>query len=61
MSELSMKVLSVLRSNGKSRVSENTLLSQFSTDEIGTALPELEENGLVAVDTRYVVKYIELI
>lgn len=52
MSNLSMKVLSVIRSNGNKRVSENILLSlsRFSQEEIDIALSELEENGLVNVE-----------
>ena len=61
MSNLSMKVLSVIRSNGNKQVSENILLSRFSQEEIDIALSELEENGLVNVKCQYVSKIIELI
>lgn len=61
MSKLSMKVLSVIRSNGNKRVSENILLGRFSQREIDIALSELEGNGLVNVERRYVYKIIELI
>lgn len=61
MSELSLKVLSVIRSIGNNRMSENILLSRFSNEEIDIALSELEENGLVNVDSQYVSRIIELI
>ena len=61
MTELSNKVLSVIRSNGNIRVSENVLLSQFSQKEIDIALSELEENGLVNVYSQYVSRIIEVI
>lgn len=61
MSELSLKVLSVIRSIGNNRMSENILLSRFSNEEIDIALSELEENGFVNVDSQYVSRIIELI
>ena len=61
MTELSNKVLSVIRSNGNIRVSENVLLSRFSQKEIDIALSELEENGLVNVYPQYVSRTIEVI
>lgn len=61
MNELSEKVLSVIRSNGNKRVSENVLSAQFSQKEIDIALSELEKNGLVNVECQYVSKVIELI
>ncbi len=61
MSELSMKVLSVIRSNGNKRIRENILLGRFSQKEIDIALSELEKNGLVNVECQYVSKIIELI
>lgn len=61
MSKLSMKVLSVIRSNGNKRIRENILLGRFSQKEIDIALSELEKNGLVNVECQYVSKIIELI
>lgn len=61
MSELSMKVLSVIRSNGNKRIRENILLGRFSQKEIDIALSELEKNGLLNVECQYVSKIIELI
>lgn len=61
MSELSMKVLSVIHSNGNKRIRENILLGRFSQKEIDIALSELEKNGLVNVECQYVSKIIELI
>lgn len=61
MTELSNKVLSVIRSNGNIRVSENVLLSRFFQKEIDIALSELEENGLVNVYSQYVSRIIEVI
>lgn len=61
MTELSNKVLSVIRSNGNIRVSENVLLSRFSQKEIDIALSELDENGLVNVYSQYVSRIIEVI
>lgn len=43
MNELSEKVLSVIRSNGNKRVSENVLSAQFSQKEINIALSELKK------------------